>query len=588
MTPISRLLCFIIVLTSTHAVLCQTNKPSPPTAPKPRPTSDALKKERAFDPFVPRHAAEKLLAIDNFQVKSMGLARLAALIWKQDEGYARTLFEKALAVTNPQNNTSDGLRKFVYRTVISVIATKDPAWARRLIEALASVDERTRNSANIDTAVALIDQSPGQAVEFAQRALSERLHPRFLDFLMALRKADQARADQMFLQVLRFLGQQQPPNVQDLHRIGLYLFTKEDLIDSEYFGMTLVDTIIVPHLSVQRPGMSPAAVQAYLTTAGSLLLRAATDKEQKRFIFALGRLLLPKARMSAPEVVQQIEAAMSAVSSDVSPTLVEDSAFKYIDMKPPTPEESLANAEQKPDQLERDMAFLDIAAAAWRKSDFKTARKAASAIQEIEVSQALGQLIDFGEAGALLKGESSNVAAAEKVAYKLSPGLERAILLMAIAQNRVRGGSVAQAEEAIDASLKAAAAVTDARRACLALIATGQLAQLRSSRAPIATASTIRDLNAFETVNYAAIQWNRDVRVGALEASFSLEFSGLDLSLERALRAIFLSDLEIGFARAQEIKNEILRSRALVEFVAAYLEKLERDAREKPPSENPK
>jgi hypothetical protein len=62
----------------------------------------------------------------------------------------------------------------------------------------------------------------------------------------------------------------------------------------------------------------------------------------------------------------------------------------------------------------------------------------------------------------------------------------------------------------------------------------------------------------------------------------------LDLSLERALRAIFLSDLEIGFARAQEIKNEFLRSRALVEFVAAYLEKLDKDSREKPRSENPK
>jgi hypothetical protein len=234
-------------------------------------------------------------------------------------------------------------------------------------------------------------------------------------------------------------------------------------------------------------------------------------------------------------------------------------------MTPPTPEESLANAERKPNQLERDMAFLDVAAAAWRKSDFKTARKAASMIQDIDASQVLGPLIDFGEAASLLKRDAANIAAVEKVAYKLSPGLERAMLLLAIAEHRVKSGSIAQAEEAIDASLKAAAAVGDARRPCLSLIATGQLAQLGSSRAPSATASTIKDLNAFDTTNYAGILWTRDVRVGALPARFPLDVSGLNLNLDAALRAIFLSDLEIGFARAQEIKNEGLRSRALVE-----------------------
>jgi hypothetical protein len=252
-------------------------------------------------------------------------------------------------------------------------------------------------------------------------------------------------------------------------------------------------------------------------------------------------------------------------------------------MAPPTPAESLANAERKPSQLERDMAFLDVAASAWRKSDFKTARKAASMIQDEAAGQALGPLIDFGEAASNLKSDTANIAAVEKVAYKLSPGLERAILLLAIAQNRVKSGNVAQAEEAIDASLKAASVVDGPRRPCLSLIATGQLAQLRSSRAPSATASTIKDLNAFDTENYAAIKWTRDIQVGALPASFSLEISGLNMNLDTALRAIFLSDLEIGFTRAQEIKNEGLRSRALVEFVAAYLENLEKEAPQKKP-----
>ncbi|HET8782757.1 MAG TPA: hypothetical protein VFM63_10095, partial [Pyrinomonadaceae bacterium] len=297
--------------------------------------------------------------------------------------------------------------------------------------------------------------------------------------------------------------------------------------------------------------------------------------------YALGRLLLPKAQAAAPDLVPQIEAAMAAVSSNVAPSLTNETAFKYIDMKPPTPEESLANAERKTDDLEREMAFLDIVVSAWRKSDFKTARKAASMIRTIEASQALNQLIDFGEAAMLLKSDAANVAAAEKVAYKLTPGLERALLLLAIAEKRVKSKDVASAEEAIDASLKAAAAIDDSRRAAISLIAAGQLAQLRSLRTPSATASAIKDLNSFAEANYGDIDWTREVQVGALKSSFPLELSGLDLNLDNALRAILLSDLEIGFARAQEIKNEWLRSRALVAFVSAYIEKAEKDAQKK-------
>jgi hypothetical protein len=119
------------------------------------------------------------------------------------------------------------------------------------------------------------------------------------------------------------------------------------------------------------------------------------------------------------------------------------------------------------------------------------------------------------------------------------------------------------------------------------LVAAGQLAQLRSLRAPTVVASTIRDLNSFDAANFAGVDWARNVEIAPLKVTFSLEISGLDLNLDAALRAVFLSDLEIGFARAQELKNEGLRARALVESVAAYLEKLEKESRKKPASLTP-
>src|SRR5689334_13203574 len=243
-----RSLCALIVLASSHAVLCQTDPKTTPSPGKQPPAkqpaaSEALKKETEFDPFVPRQVAEKLSTIDNVQTRSIGLARLASLIWKHDEEYARVLFEKALSVTNPASNPSDGRLKIIHRNVISVIATRDPEWAKRLISSPSDVDERSRNSANIDAALALIDSAPAQAVEFAERALRDQLNPMFLEFLVRLRNTDQPRADQTFLQVLRFLGQQSDPDIKTLHLVGLYLFTAPSLVDSDHYAMTLVDTI---------------------------------------------------------------------------------------------------------------------------------------------------------------------------------------------------------------------------------------------------------------------------------------------------------------------------------------------------------
>ena len=578
-------LCAIIMLVCSPEVFAQASPPKPntqkpPTLNKRPANAEVIKKDDGFDPFVPRQAAEKLVALDNVQYKSRGLSRLAILIWKYDEDYARALFEQALSVSHPQNSKTDGRLKFIHRNVISLIATKDPQWAKRLIDGQ-TFDEKGQSSANLDTALSLIDTSPGQAVEFAQRALRDQMHPGFLNFLLTLRKTDQARADQMFLQILTFFGQTEP-DVKGLHSIGVYLFTSAELVDADRYALTVVDHMLLPNISVQRPGVSPALVRAYLTTSSNVLLRAATHADQQRYSYALGRLLLPKAHAATPDLVPRIEAAMAAVSSNISPSLVNETAFRYIDMKPRTAEESLANAERKTDDLEREMAFLDVALSSWWKSDFKTTRKAASMIQDVAASQALNQLVDFGEAATLLKTDASNVSAAERVAYKLSPGLERALLLLAIAQTRVKTGDVALAEEAIDAALKAASAIDDLRRPALSLIAAGQLAQLRSLRTPTVTSSTIKDLNSFDKANYGDIDWAREVQVGGMKSTFPLDLLGVDLNLDNALRAIFLSDLEIGFARAQEIVNEGLRSRAVVDFVAAYIEKIEKDSQRKP------
>src|SRR5262249_15229302 len=153
-----------------------------------------------------------------------------------------------------------------------VIARKDPAWAKRLIDAQQNWDAKTHNTANINTALSLTEDDPALAVEFAQRGLQDQLNPAYLHFLITLRKSDQARADDMFLQVLSFLGQQQQADIKGLHLMGIYLFTAPNMLDSDNYSITRVDDILVPNITVQRNGIPPALVRAYLSTAGTMLL----------------------------------------------------------------------------------------------------------------------------------------------------------------------------------------------------------------------------------------------------------------------------------------------------------------------------
>jgi hypothetical protein len=109
----------------SHAGFAQADKQRSISAGQPVALT-ASSGNQAVDPFLPRQVAEKLFVLDNVYAKTTGLSRLASLIWKYDEDYARLLFEKALAATTPQGNGDDARLRMFQRSIISVIAKKDP------------------------------------------------------------------------------------------------------------------------------------------------------------------------------------------------------------------------------------------------------------------------------------------------------------------------------------------------------------------------------------------------------------------------------------------------------------------------------
>jgi len=524
--------------------------------------------------------AEKILALQNVRVKAVETARLAVVLWKNDETHARFLFEKALNLTIANGNDPEARAlSTLHRRVIALIAHSDAEWAKRLIDSAAKREgedqgSKTVSGANIRTALGLLEEDSSVAVQFAERSLKGGVHSAFLDFVLTLRKKDEPEANRLFLQALNYLSQQPAVNIEEFHSLGLYLFTAPDVIDPDARVLTRVEDMIVPNIAADRPGVSKALMRAYVATAADVLWRMTSDAQQRKSSYALCYMLLPKSRNVAPDLTAKLDAIMAALTPEVPTGLTSDSAYRYINAAPTTAEEKLTAAENQADQESRDIAYLEIALQAWRKGDFKTCRIAQGRISDLGASQRLATIIDFGDGAWAIKQNPADLAKAEAVANRLPLGIERSILLQAIAKIQVKGLNPNLAEETIDNALKAARSMSDGRRSFLLLAAAAQLANLKSPAVHTAMAEVIRDLNSFEESALSGLDWAQAIQIGPLRARFPLDVANVDFSFNEAFRAVAFYDPEAAMARADELRHENLRAQSLVEVGRAFLEKM--------------
>jgi TonB family protein len=555
-------------------------------------SSPPLEKREAFPPgsgdgqndpniYLAHSLADKILALRDVKARSLGTARIADVLWPQDEAYARMLFGKALGLlSDTESPTADPRLLFnLRRRVTSIIARRDFDWARVLIDSAtqsgdAKQDSQMRNAMNINAAENLLERDPARAVKFAERSLQGNINPGFVAFLLNARKTNSAAANGLFLQSLAHLAQYPGSNVRELHTLGVYLFTAPSLLDSDLMAITRVGELMLPNISTQRPNVPTPLVREYLRTAGVVLWRAASDPSQKPYAYALGYLLVPKARTVAPDLANQIESAMAAMALGVAPNLGDETTYKYINAVPATSAERVANAENLPDQESREIAYLDLANWAWRKGDFKTARVANSRISDVDLAAKVAMLIDFGEGISVLKRDPKRIGEAASTAVRLPHGLEEAVLDLVIARTRAKLGQNAQAEEAAHATVKAAMSVIDVRRGFLLLLAAAQFAELKSPATQLTLVQAIKELNTYDESDYAAIEWSDKIELGQLTATFPLELANLDFSFSKAFHRAIAADPDSGVASAEELKSEDLRAQAFVEVASSLLERI--------------
>src|SRR6185436_5315526 len=100
-----------------------------------------------------------------------------------------------------------------------------------------------------------------------------------------------------------------------------------------------------------------------------------------------------------------------------------------------------------------------------------------------------------------------------------------------------------------------------------------QLAGSYPAEAETLLTRAMRDFNSFDSSSYSQIAWFQTVEIGPLVERFPLNITKVNLSFDPAFRAAISSDLEASVRKAEELKNEGLRSQSFVVIAKELLEK---------------
>ena len=165
-------------------------------------------------------------------------------------------------------------------------------------------------------------------------------------------------------------------------------------------------------------------------------------------------------------------------------------------------------------------------------------------ISDLEAGRRLAAIIDFGDGAWAIKQKAADLAKAEAIANRLPQGIERSVLLQAIAKSRGKGPDPYLTEEIVDNAQKAARSMSDGRRPFLLLTAAAQLANLKSTALHIAVAEAIRDFNSFDEAALAGLDWAQSIQIGPMKARFPLNDANVDFSFNEAFHVIAVADPE--------------------------------------------
>jgi hypothetical protein len=515
--------------------------------------------------------ADQLLKFNNEKIRAVSVARLGDILWKDDETFARNLFLKAMDLSGAAN------LNYERRTILKLLARRDPKLAKRFLDEDLSKKAHGFGAAQVNAEIAqdlaLSDDDPATAINFARRSVESGISPWMGGVLKQLRRKDPKSADELFLSMLAKAASEPSVDADTFIQLASYIFTspKIDPADDMRLLQTVVGRVMIIDITADRQNIPPALVRSYLEVATNLLSRPIPDQHQKELYYALGYLLLPKTVRFAPELTAAMTNALQALAPGVPPQMTQESAYANLySPKPKELDESLDDIEKREPKY-RDASYLGWVYSLCLKNDFKQARFVNGKISDTDLKVQLTTLIDFTEGARLLEKDQSAVSNAEAIAKRLPQGIERAVLYLGIAHARAENGDQQRAIEAITEAVKAAHNLYEARSSFLILNASRQMVPLDVMRAQQLLKEAIQDFNAQDSNLLSRVEWRQRVDAKPVWRHFPLEIKGVTFGLDENLAMSVKSDVEFTSATVGRLTDEGIRASALLAMVGASL-----------------
>jgi tetratricopeptide (TPR) repeat protein len=551
--------------------------PSPAPNPSARQTLDQ-KERRKLSVSRVYTFAERARGFRSERAKIYALIRLGNLLWKEDSQYARKLFLQALDSLKSvkadvaRNDASPVAKQIVSRgeyaylrgTILSYMAKHDPVLAKRLADAEMKDDtEADRVTSNLSTAMNLISTSDDlpTAADFAQRSLEKGVPPLFIQFLFQLRRKEPKLANQLFIAALNRLAATPNVNGKDFMNLGAYLYTSPD--GEEGIAVAPVGGMVVVNLTSERPDIPPALTRAYMEAAAQILGRQVADPLQQKLYYVAAYQLIPKARSFAPDLLPPLAASLTSRSHDVPEAITRNETYAGLAVQRkrddnPTLEDVIQEIDQVEDPAQRNVRRVRAAKSLYEAGDYARARAIVEKITDAEARAKSLNLIEFGEAaGKLQIGE---VSIAEEKAGKLNPGIERALLLLAVADAQLKGGDKTRAWESLNSAIKEARRLDGIEGAHVFLKAASALSRIDAVSAMQTLSEAVKAFNASEP---RISRWTQTVVIAERKVDFSLK--GLEGKKDfSAVHQLVEVDAEETVSRVLHLEHEEQLGDALV------------------------
>ncbi len=414
----------------------QTSDPDTRAATKAARTSEARAREArlAFAIHLVSSLADDARSFKDDSLRVRVQARAADILWNVDRARARTLFERSWEAAHivdqeGQRHAAAERQRFLSGRggtgfipkppnlrgeVLRLVSGHDRALAETF---LAKMDEenkrdaddnKTRTFNSVEPSVATTQrlQVARQLLEsgelekslaFAEPSLTRATSPGII-FLVLLRQASAARADQIFNAMLERTAIDPLSDAASVSLLSSYVFTPSVMVTSTRDGLLMNPwTDALP-----QPQLAPELRGKFFAVASQVLLRPANRQELELTTAGLAgtyftiKRLLPLFEQHEPEMAAALRARLNMLNDGVDPIPEQQRPFTNAGLTSKTDETAdlEARIERAATTSERNSLYALAAREAVMKNDPK-AREFANAIEDNELKASVRTFVDF-------------------------------------------------------------------------------------------------------------------------------------------------------------------------------------------------